>query len=84
MDEPISVITNVTLIGATLTLDGLHVDGPGATTVGSLETGMEPAPDGTWETAAPGDALTEHATSTEAKTAARPSERVWITLHLRA
>jgi hypothetical protein len=60
------------------------LDGPGATTVGSLETGMEPAPDGTWETAAPGDALTEHATSTEAKTAARPSERVWITLHLRA
>jgi hypothetical protein len=37
MDEPISVITNVTLIGATLTLDGLHVDGPGATTFSITE-----------------------------------------------
>jgi hypothetical protein len=59
-------------------------DGPGPTTVGSLATGMEAGPDGSCETAAPGDELTEQATSTEAKTAARPSERVWITLHLRA
>ena len=33
----IEVITNATLIGSTLTLDGLHIDGPGATTFGIAE-----------------------------------------------